>query len=1497
MATTFRIKRSPTTGNPATLAQGELAYSYLTNNGSNGGDTLYIGTGTETTGNAANHVKIGGLYYTTQIDNATNLNTASTIVKRDSSGNFVAGTITAALTGNASTATKWFTARNLSLTGDATATLSSVDGSGDVSAALTLANVNSNVNSLAITAASGNGTTVTLTYATQASNPYTIGQQVTVTGVTPSGYNGTYTVTSVSTTQVQFASSYTTSYVNGGTVIGLFGSTTFIPVITVNAKGLITAITNTAISTSLNLAGSTGTGVVAGGGTLTVTGGAGISTTVSGSTITINSTGAGGYTTTATAAGTTTLTATSTPAQYFTGSTTQTVALPSTSTLVLGQEFIITNNSTGNLSVQTSTAAAVLTQIPGTTVSYTVISTSGNTAAAWNYEYTGFAAITGTGSAVLATSPTLVTPVLGAATATSIVASAGFVSTNTYGGSFSDGLILDYDNTNGIGRISAGTGDQIIFYNAADTTRVKLLTIGASGALTLTSDIIGTATQNVFNTVSTTVNAFGAATTLAIGGATSTTTFGTTSSNNTVSISGNSTGGTATLTTNVTTGIVNLFNGVTTGTVNIAGGGASTINIGGTGSTTVVKHLTVEGTTSSGATGTGNIVFASSPTITTPTISGHPTIEGQTLTGVFGTGNLVLSNSPTITTPTISGHPSIEGVISTGATGTGNLVFSASPTFTGTLSAATISATTLSVNNINDGYSTTATAAGTTTLTSSSNYQQYFTGSTTQTVVLPVVSTLVLGAQYQIVNNSTGNVTVQSSGANNILVVLPGTTAIFTVIAITGTTAASWSSAFDAFNTVTGTGTIVLATAPTFVTSIDSSSSSFTAFATPTTLTVGGASTSTTIGATTGTTTLNSPTIVGQATTQNLFNTVATTLNIGGASTSTTIGSSSSATLTLNPGTIVGANATQNLFNTTATTVNFAGAGTTVSIGASTGTTTVNNNLTATGTLAANGSSGITTSQTTFPLVNTTATTVNFAGAATAVNIGSTSAGTLTINNPTIATSVTSGTLALFNTGLTGTLNLAGAASSINIGSSTSTTTFNGNANVASGKGYQINGTTVLSGSTLGSTITASSLTSVSTITSGTWNATTIAVGYGGTGTNNGSITGTGALTFTAGSSNTNVNLVPQGTGTVDVGSKRITSLADPTGATDAATKQYVDAATQGLNVHDSVDIFADSTNTAITGAGYTDGTSDTSGGLGVGAKLTDATSGTVLSIDGYTVALGDRVLVNAFTSTSAKYNGIYTLTTVGVNGSVKWVLTRATDFNNSTSGQVRPGDFVFIYRGTKYATTGWVQTTIGTGTPAETIKIGTDSISFTQFSGAGVYSAGNGLTLTGTAFSIDTSITVDKTTAQTLTNKTLSTGVVYNGGVIGSTYGGTGVNNGSSTITIGGSVTMSGAYTFTGTVTGNTSVTFPTTGTLVNTAVTSLSSLSTVGTITSGTWNGTTIASGYGGTGFSTYATGDLIYASASNTLSKLSAATNGQILQLVSGVPAWGDLDGGTY
>lgn len=116
------------------------------------------------------------------------------------------------------------------------------------------------------------------------------------------------------------------------------------------------------------------------------------------------------------------------------------------------------------------------------------------------------------------------------------------------------------------------------------------------------------------------------------------------------------------------------------------------------------------------------------------------------------------------------------------------------------------------------GYTTTATAAGTTVLTVSSTFNQFFTGTTTQTVTLPVTSTLSLGWSYWITNNSTGNVTVNSSGGNLVYTVLPQTTVMFTCIDITVTTAAGWDAGVMEFGTSTGTGSVVLATSPTLTT-------------------------------------------------------------------------------------------------------------------------------------------------------------------------------------------------------------------------------------------------------------------------------------------------------------------------------------------------------------------------------------------------------------------------------------------------------------------------------------------------------------------------------------------------------------------------------------------------------------------------------------------------------------------------------------------------------
>lgn len=120
------------------------------------------------------------------------------------------------------------------------------------------------------------------------------------------------------------------------------------------------------------------------------------------------------------------------------------------------------------------------------------------------------------------------------------------------------------------------------------------------------------------------------------------------------------------------------------------------------------------------------------------------------------------------------------------------------------------------INSVIDGYTTTATAAGTTTLTVSSTFKQLFTGSTTQIVALPVTSTLVLGQSYLILNASSGNVTVNSSGGNTILILQPGFTGIFRCVLTSGTTAASWRGEVCGAIAYTGSGSMVFSASPTF---------------------------------------------------------------------------------------------------------------------------------------------------------------------------------------------------------------------------------------------------------------------------------------------------------------------------------------------------------------------------------------------------------------------------------------------------------------------------------------------------------------------------------------------------------------------------------------------------------------------------------------------------------------------------------------------------------
>jgi hypothetical protein len=110
-------------------------------------------------------------------------------------------------------------------------------------------------------------------------------------------------------------------------------------------------------------------------------------------------------------------------------------------------------------------------------------------------------------------------------------------------------------------------------------------------------------------------------------------------------------------------------------------------------------------------------------------------------------------------------------------------------------------ATLRAANIATTGYTTTATSASTTTLTATSTSIQFFTGVTTQTIVLPVASTMTQGQQFTIHNNSTGSLTVNSSGANLVVTITASTTFVITCILTSGTDALSWDADFEGFNT------------------------------------------------------------------------------------------------------------------------------------------------------------------------------------------------------------------------------------------------------------------------------------------------------------------------------------------------------------------------------------------------------------------------------------------------------------------------------------------------------------------------------------------------------------------------------------------------------------------------------------------------------------------------------------------------------------------------
>jgi len=198
--------------------------------------------------------------------------------------------------------------------------------------------------------------------------------------------------------------------------------------------------------------------------------------------------------------------------------------------------------------------------------------------------------------------------------------------------------------------------------------------------------------------------------------------------------------------------------------------------------------------------------------------------------------------------------------------------------------------------------------------------------------------------------------------------------------------------------------------------------------------------------------------------------------------------------------------------------------------------------------------------------------------------------------------------------------------------------------------------------------------------------------------------------------------------GTATINTATITSgtvSTTPASATDIANKQYVDnLVSSGITYHAPVK-YEVPDSTGNLNATYNNGTA------GVGATLTNAGTQTAFTPDGVVAQVGDRVLV--YNQTNAYENGVYTVTTVG-SGSTNWVLTRATDADSyglKDLNALGNGDAFFITSGNTGAGETYVCNTVGT------ITFGTTPISFTQISSTQIYSAGTGLTLTNTTFSL----------------------------------------------------------------------------------------------------------------------------------------------------------------
>jgi hypothetical protein len=330
------------------------------------------------------------------------------------------------------------------------------------------------------------------------------------------------------------------------------------------------------------------------------------------------------------------------------------------------------------------------------------------------------------------------------------------------------------------------------------------------------------------------------------------------------------------------------------------------------------------------------------------------------------------------------------------------------------------------------------------------------------------------------------------------------------------------------------------------------------------------------------------------------------------------------------------------------------------------------------------------------------------------------------------------------------------------------------------------------------------------------------------------------------------------------------TVTTSPASGNDIVNKTYVDTlVASGIHFHEPVRVESP----INLNATYNNGTA------GVGATLTNAGTQVALVIDGITMVVADRVLI--YEQTDQTQNGVYVVTSIG-SGATNWVLTRSDDAD--TYGVAGPdtlseGSTFFVQEGATGAGETYTCNTVGT------ITFGTTNITFAQVSSAQIYSAGTGLTLSGTQFSITNTGTAGTygSASQVPVLTTNAQGQV------------TSVTNTAIGIT---SAAVSGLAA--SATTDTTNAANITSGTLPVARLSgSYTGITGVGTLAAGTWNGSVIGAIYGGTGFGSYTVGDLLFADTSTSLAKLAdvAVGNALISGGVGSAPSYGKIGLATH